>query len=384
MANLGNTFAQPCTEASDFMAVIYCLESGKYAKIEKEYLIDYEMRVGLTLVNDAFLVAEDYLDVLNLINADRDLWCHVLYAEKEGNFLRRDFRVTSVSKFSNNNKAYIKFEMIDSLSYVFSKTQNSAFCLSTSMALSEFYSTYFLGDSEWKDPGLASAMPFRNLYTLDIKGEGSKEIQIPGNKNFLSAITEQARLDGCALFQENNTIKFCPYKNLTSVSGLSKTPKYKRYSGAASNSPFNAYFAKFDNSSVSNNSIKTDVVNYDYETKTLNIQEKSADEAGVTKEKQDTYGFGLTFVETDNENRLQGDQFLDFIDNYCGYAVIPARKEYIRMFGKINIEYYNPGADSSTGDIKNSGDYYITGYTTKVINRTNLVTLVKLSRFDGK
>lgn len=382
MANLSDHFAQPCCEMKDFVAIVYCPESGKFAKIEREHLVDYEMRVGMSLVNDALLVIEDFLNVLELVNADRDLWVHVLYTENEGNFLRRDFRVLSVNKFSDNNKAYLRFELVDSLSYVFSKTQNAKFCLSTSMALTEFYNEYFLGDSEWKDPGIQSAMPFRNVYLLDIKGEGSKEVQIPGNVNFLTAISKQAALDGCVVFQENNTLKFCTYKSLNSLR-TSKIPKYKRSSGVASNSPFNLYFGKFNNASTADNTIATDVVNYDYETKTLNIQEKSAKSSGVTKEKQDTYGYGLTFSETDNKERLEGNQFLDFLNNYAGYVVVPARKEYIRMFNKINVEYYNPSAGKN-GDIKNSGDYLITGYTTKVMNRTRLVTLVRIARFDGK
>ena len=131
---------------------------------------------------------------------------------------------------------------------------------------------------------------------------------------------------------------------------------------------------------------KTDYFSVDYANKKLKIQESKIEDLNESKETQETQGFSLKYSEVSDESKFHTNTYFNFLNNYGAYIVVPTRKIKIRLLNKIKIESYNPSSNETidkVGDLKRSGEFIITGYTNKIVNRNRLVSLVKVQRFDS-
>lgn len=379
-------FAQECCVLKDFVAILYAPDSGKYYRFGVEDLLDYEIRSGLSLVNDGFLEVEDPKDVSSIIDTNKNLWLHVFYVENEDVYLHRDFRVTNVIRGESYNKAAIRFDLIDSLSYIFSKTYETTQNIDFQSCFKKYYDKYFKGDQNWKEPSISDIKNFRVEYTLDVKNDISDLYNISLEKNFLESFSNELKNRGYFCYQESNIIRILNAKNISSVQQPGEMPLYKRVAQEYSNIPTYLYYSKFFEGSSINQMPKTDYFSVDYENKKLKIQESKIEDLNESKETQDTSGFSLKYSEVSDESKFHTNTYFNFLNNYGAYIVVPSRKIKIRLLNKIKIESYNPSSNDTidkVGDLKRSGEFIITGYTNKIVNRNRLVSLVKVQRFDS-
>lgn len=383
--NLTENFAQECCKVDDLLIALYSPDSGKIYEFGFENLVDLEIRNGISIVRDGFVLLEDPYDVASLVDSNKNLWMYIFYAENEGkNSFKGDFRVLNTSKINTNNKSLIQFELQDSLSYIFSKTHKPSYQLSLMQCLQEYYNEFFMGDKNWIPPVIAGISTFRNPYTIDAKGDSTEPFNIP-LENFLSAFSKQLDKEGFICINENNVLRLCKAENISQLQ-TSTIPIYKRLSQAFSNSPNYLYYSKFSEAQVSDNLPKSNHYSIDFETKKIKIQSQNLEDIGESKETQDSNGFNLAYSETGNTSNLYMQTYFNFLNNYNGYIVIPGRKSNIRILNKISLEAYNTSNNSKiaeSGDLKYSGEYIVTGYTNKIVNRNKLVTCARVCRFDN-
>lgn len=383
--NLTENFAQECCKVDDLLIALYAPDSGKVMEFGFGNLVDMEIRTGISLVRDGFIVLEDPYDIASLVDTNKNLWIYVFYAENKGeNSFKCDFRVLNIERNSTNNKSLIRFNLQDSLSYIFSKSYKASYQLSLMQSLQEFYNEFYIGDKNWIPPVIAGISNFRNLYTIDAKGDSTEPFNIPV-EDFLSAYSKQLDKEGFICINENNVLRLCKAENLNALQS-STIPIYKRFSQSASNSPNYLYYSKFSEAPVSANAPKSNHYSIDFETKKIKIQSQNLEDIGESKENQDSNGFNLSYSETGNISNIYKSTYFDFLNNYSGYIVIPGRKANIRILNQISLEVYNPSNNSKiskSGDLKYSGKYIVTGYTNKIVNRNKLVTCARVCRFDS-
>lgn len=96
--NLTENFAQDCCKVEDLLIALYAPDSGKVFEFSIDNLVDLEIRNGISLVKDGFVLLEDPYDVASLIDSNKNLWMYIFYAENEGkNSFKGDFRVLNLS-----------------------------------------------------------------------------------------------------------------------------------------------------------------------------------------------------------------------------------------------------------------------------------------------
>ena len=385
MKDTSANFAQECCELYDFQAIIYCPDTGYSALVDSETLLNYECRTTPSLGCDALLIFEDAYNINDKISANTNLWVHVFYAENGGEvYSRRDFRVLSSKKLTTQNKAALTLELMDTPSYIFSKTFKSGMFKGLGKCLEAYYDEYVFGDSNWKEP--TKQLPgglqgFRcDIGFKDISGH-SGDVTIPGNKSFLIAFSEELKRAGCICYLENNTFYIVNAKDLNPENLPSTDIVYSRKETGSENYPNYLYYSKFNEAPKITQKPKTQGISYNWETKKMNLQNTGI-ELGIDIEEFDNSGVKLEYTENLNEDELYLKKYLSYLDTYTGRLVIPGRKNSIKLFSKIRVEAHNPNA-GDTGDIRDSGYFIITGYVEKIMLKNRLVTLVKASRFSN-
>lgn len=379
----------PCCEVYDFAATLYAQDSGKAYTFEVSSLVNLEIKHTISLTQEGFIVIEDLYDISSLINANKNLWLHILVVENsQKNHLHYSFKVINSTKSGSENKSLIRFDLIDSLSYVLSKSYKPSYQLTLSSCLKDCISEFYDNDKDWKEPGLSGIKNFRIKYDFDIKTDNSKEFNIPSGKNFLDSFNNELNNQGYICYQESGNIRFSSISNIKLLQLSLETPVYKRYGYDFANSPQYLYFSKFSEKPKILNAPKTTNYSVDYASKKLKIQTQNLGDIGVSENPnaQDSQGQNLEYTETSNPERLAKTTYFDFLDNYIGYIVVPARKSNIILLNEVKVESHNPGENTKTkdtGDIKHSGKFVVTGYTHKMVNRNRWVTLAKIARFDN-
>lgn len=387
-----DNFAQPCCVLEAFEATLYAPDSGKCINLTMDRLLDYEVRTTISLVQEALLIYEDNSDISSLIDTNKNLWLYVYYAENgaekaknaEYKVMGKDFRVLSTQKETTQNKTYLKFELQDAFSYFLSKYYKSQTALGLMSALQKAYSDY-LADKTWIEPSIRSIKKFRTEYLIDSMFDNSELIQFTGNSSFLKEFNDFTKRFGAVCYSENGILRLANLKKISALQILD-IYKFQRYSYDYSNATTYLYYSKFFEASNENNSPQTDYYTIDYSTKKLKIQSSNLKDTGLSKETQETEGSRLQYVETQNPDRLYRNTYLEFLNNYGAYIVVPGRKSQIAILNKVKIESYTPSENNiikETGDLKRSGEFIVTGYTNKIVNRNKLVTLARLNRFDS-
>ena len=377
-------FAQNCCTLKDFFAVVYNPDSGKSYTFNTDVLVDYEVMTSISLSVNGILIVEDPYDVSSIIDSNKNLWIHIFYLEYDNKtYLRKDFRVLNASKKIEENKAYLRFELLDSLSYILSKTYVPSDQLSLGACIKEYYSEYYEGDKEWKNPTIDGVPNFRENYTIDVKSDSNEIFSIPSNKSFLSAFTDELNRNGFICYQENGVIRLCSIKDISKLQVLDIC-KFQKYDQNYSDATTYLYFSKFFEGSKTEQLPTSINYSIDYNNKKIKIQEQNVKDVS-TKIKQDTSGFNLVYSETATTEKFTKSTYFNFLNNFGGYIVVPARKAQIAILNIINVEAHNPGSNSQidkAGDIKYSGAFIVSGYTNKIVNRNRLVTLAKICRFS--
>lgn len=380
MQDTSSNFAQPCCDIQDFQAVIYSPDSGALLSLSNDSLLNYECRVQPILRNDAILTFEDTVNFKDVMSTNTNLWVHIFYVENdEKTFTRRDFRVLNVNKIATQNRSVVSLDLQDTTSYIFSKNFEGRKFKSIKEAFKYYYDKYITNDETWKEPkgqlpgGLEGFRVFLNCVLI---GDDC-EITIPSNKSILEGLSEELQRNGYLWFQETFAIYIAQVSKLEP----SKLPKsdliYKRYDQNLSNTPMYLYYSRFTEAPKNTQKPKTQAIEYDFENKKMNLQKEGISIDIPTEEFENTVKLEQT--NTSSQNQYY-QKYLSYIDTYTGRLVVPTRRALIQMFKVIRIEAHNPKA-SDVGDIRDSGYFIITGYTDKLMLKSKLVSLVKVSRF---
>lgn len=382
---LTENFAQDCCLINDFLVVIYAPDSGKSIELGFNELVDCEIRNGLSLVKEGFIIFEDSNDIASQLNTNKNLFLYIFYIENQNNFLKQDFKILNTSKTNDNTKSFIRFDFIDTLSFILSKTYKSSYNLSFQDAIKSYINEFYTADKNWIPPVLKSVQNFRTTFTYDILQDITEPFQIPASQNFLQGFYAELSKRGFICFQENGVIRICNSGKIDSLQ-IIDIPTFKRFNQDSSNSEFYLYYSKFKEKPTIDNNPETDYFSIDFQSKKIKVQSKNLKDSGLSKERQANNGSNLQYTEVLNDDVLLANTYFDFLNNYTAYIVVPTRKSNIAILNKIKLEAYNPSSNAElekTGDLKYSGEYLVLGYTNKIMNRNKLVTLAKIARFDN-